>query len=241
MKHGVDWVCGRSSVEVTRLTLVGLQLLTGMLLASCERKRPGADDNARPGQSGVAASTSTSHLQPAPAARVSAEPPPAEQIADAASPDTKEPPRSFGAPSPSCINGWTTPPRGSPLRKAALDMMRTADRERFVVTEMRYFVGPEDAEVISTRGEVERWYVEAYTTGSPQRRHRWLVRRAPVGRGVDAIAAYDSTGFGPNTWTRVDAPDESLADPFQHPCQEATPEEKCMGLPREVLGCLDGT
>ncbi len=246
MKHVVDWVGGRSSVEVARLTLVGAQLITGMLLVSCERRHPGADANAR--QNGIAASTSTSHLQPALPARVAAEQPPEEprpeeQGEDLALSDGEEPasPRSFGAPSPSCINGWTTPPRGSPLRKAALDMMRTYDRERFVVTEMRYFVGPEDAEVISTRGEVERWYVKAYTAASRQRQHRWLIRRALVGRGVDALADYDSTGYGPKTWIRVDTPDESLADPFQHPCNQATPEQKCMGLPREVLGCLDGT
>jgi hypothetical protein len=247
MKHVVDRVRGRSSVEVARLTFVGVQLLTGLLLISCERRqRLGADQSAR--QSGIAASTSTSHLQPAPPPRVTAEepseePPLEEQSADPASSDGEEQPapRSFGPPSPTCINGWTTPPRGSPLRKAALDMMRTHDRERFVVTEMRYFVGPEDAEVISTRGEVERWYVKAYTAGGRQRQHRWLIRRAPVGRGVDALADYDSTGYGPRTWTRVDTPDESLADPFQHPCNTAKPEEKCMGLPREVLGCLDGT
>jgi hypothetical protein len=120
-------------------------------------------------------------------------------------------------------------------------MMRVRPGERFVVEDMRYFVGPEDAEVIGTRGDVERWYVKASTDTEPRRRYRWLVRRAAVGSGVDALAPYDSVGYGPATWRRPDASDESLADPFQRPCQGTAPGEKCMGLPREVLGCLAGT
>lgn len=150
-------------------------------------------------------------------------------------------------PSPSehaaagCVKGWSTPPRGGPLRKAALDMMRVQAGERFVVDELRYFLGPEDAEVLGPPREVERWYVKAYTETEPRRRQRWLVRRAAVGTGVDAVAPYDSTGYGPDTWKRLDVSDESLADPFQRPCQSSEPGAKCMGLPREVLGCLEGT
>lgn len=151
------------------------------------------------------------------------------------------------APSPSdrasagCVKGWSTPPRGGPLRRAALDMMRVQAGERFVVDELRYFIGPEDAEVIGPPRQVERWYVKAYTETEPRRRQRWLVRRASVGTGVDAVAPYDSTGYGPDTWKRLDVSDESLADPFQRPCQSSEPGAKCMGLPREVLGCLEGT
>lgn len=148
---------------------------------------------------------------------------------------------SAGAPGPGCVKGWSTPERGSPLRSAVLDMMRVRPGERFVVEEMRYFVGPEDAEVLGARGEVERWYVKASTESEPRRRYRWLVRRAAVGSGVDALAPFDSVGYGPATWRRPDAADESLADPFQRPCQGTSPGEKCMGLPREVLGCLAGT
>jgi hypothetical protein len=146
-----------------------------------------------------------------------------------------------GSAAPSCVNGWIVPERGSAVRGAVLDMMRVRPGERFVVEEMRYFVGPEDAEVIGTRGDVERWYVKASTETEPRRRYRWLVRRATVGSGVDALAPYDSVGYGPATWRRPDASDESLADPFQRPCQGTAPGEKCMGLPREVLGCLAGT
>jgi hypothetical protein len=146
---------------------------------------------------------------------------------------------SSGKASPSCVQGWITPARGSVRRKQALDMMRTRAGERFVVEEMRYFKGPEDAEVLNPRGEVERWYVKGHPQGRPEQRRRWLVRRAQLGSGIDATAPYESAGYGPKTWRRVGTPDPDLADPFQHPC--GGDEAECMGLPREVLGCLDGT
>jgi hypothetical protein len=139
------------------------------------------------------------------------------------------------------VRGWVTPERGSSLRSAVLNMLRTRPGERFVVEEMRYFVGPEDGDVVDPHGNVERWYVKAYSELEPRRRQRWLARRAACGSGVDAVAPYESTGYGPSVWRRPDAPDESLADPFEHPCRDARPGEKCMGLPREVLGCLAGT
>lgn len=119
--------------------------------------------------------------------------------------------------------------------------MRVRPGERFVVEEMRYFVGPEDAEVLGARGDVERWYVKASTETEPRRRQRWLVRRAKIGSGIDAIAPFESTGYGPGTWRRPDANDPALADPFERPCQGTKPGDRCMGLPREVLGCLAGT
>jgi hypothetical protein len=88
---------------------------------------------------------------------------------------------------------------------------------------------------------VESWYVKAYSMGRHSRRQRWLVRNASVGRGIDAVAPFDSSGYSPGTWQRPDASDESLSDPFQRPCDRAPAGEKCMGLPREVLGCLQGT
>ena len=148
---------------------------------------------------------------------------------------------SSGEPTASCVKGWITPARGSRLRKAALDMIRETESERFVVLEMRYFVGPEDAEVIGPPREVERWYVKARSLSRADRRQRWLVRRASVGRGVDAVAPFDSTGYGPKTWWRPDAQDDSLSDPFQRPCHLGAPGDKCMGLPGQVLGCLAGT
>ena len=148
---------------------------------------------------------------------------------------------SFGERAPACVQGWSAPPRGSALRKAALDMMRTTPNELFLVDEIRYFVGPEDADVVDRRREVERWYIKARTDSQPERRQRWLVRRAAAGSGIDAVAPYDSQGYGPGVWMRGDAVDPSFADPFQRPCNIAPNQGRCMGLPREVLGCLSGT
>jgi hypothetical protein len=150
-------------------------------------------------------------------------------------------PQQGGAPSETCIQGWQVPARGSRLRKAALDMIRSRRRERFVVVDIRYFQGPEDAEVVRPQGDVERWYVKGYSVAPHGRSQRWLVRRAAVGRGIDAVAPFDSTGYGPGVWKRPNAADESLADPFQRPCDRARAGEKCTGLPRQVLGCLTGT
>jgi len=165
-----------------------------------------------------------------------------QEVVDVTEPGEASAPGSpSGEPTASCVKGWITPARGSRLRKAALDMIRETESERFAVLEMRYFVGPEDAEVIGPPREVERWYVKARSLSHPDRRQRWLVRRAPVGRGVDAVAPFDSTGYGPKTWRRPDAQDDSLSDPFQRPCHLGAPGDKCMGLPGQVLGCLEGT
>jgi hypothetical protein len=146
-----------------------------------------------------------------------------------------------GSPSDTCVQGWVRPRPGSKLRKAALDMLREQRGERFVVIEMRYFVGPEDAEVIGPQRQVERWYVKARSLADRSRQQRWLLRRAAVGSGIDAVAPFDSTGYGPGIWRRPDAVNESTADPFQHPCDTAHAGARCMGLPRAVLGCLQGT
>lgn len=146
-----------------------------------------------------------------------------------------------GSPSDTCVQGWVRPRAGSKLRKAALDMLREQRGERFVVLEMRYFVGPEDAEVIGPQRRVERWYVKARSLADRSRQQRWLLRRAAVGSGIDAVAPFDSSGYGPGIWRRPDAVDESTADPFQRPCDVARAGARCMGLPRSVLGCLQGT
>lgn len=217
-----------------------------LLSLACDSMR--APDGASSSDRGESAQRSTYRLEP-PAPQP---PRPAEtQLAALATPGEGEKDAELagsgsehagsGSPSATCINGWSAPPRGSALRTAALDMMRGSAQQRFIIDEMRYFVGPDDADVMSPQDEVERWYVKGYPEAEPQRRQRWLVRRAPLGSGVDAVAPYESRGYGPKTWTRLDALDEQLADPFEHPCDAARPDVKCMGLPPQVLGCLDGT
>jgi hypothetical protein len=200
----------------------------GVQLVADDRQSGAAASGCAAGAASAAPSDARSGNDPAAAVRSAAHPPSAEEAAG-------------GAPSPSCVNGWTAPGRSSPLRKVPLDMIRERKSERFVVLEMRYFRGPEDAEVIGPQREVERWYVKAESAGRNPRRQRWLLRRAEVGRGIDAVAEFDSTGYAPGTWKRPDASDDSVSDPFQRPCERPAAGEKCMGLPYAVLGCLDGT
>lgn len=230
----------------SRVTLGARFAVAGCVVLACgcdPRSLTLHDDEEDP------SSPTSATFQLAPAAPTSAKPGPSDNVLAATAPDATPPgPASTasgsvspGSASGTCVKGWSTPERGSALRGAALDMMRVRAGERFVVEEMRYFVGPEDAEVLGARGDVERWYVKASTEAEPRRRQRWLVRRAKVGSGIDAIAPFESTGYGPRTWRRPDASDPSLADPFERPCQGTKPGDRCMGLPREVLGCLAGT
>ena len=59
-------------------------------------------------------------------------------------PPAKLPPTK-GSRSASCADGWVTPPEDDALRDVALRVLRsaTAWRGTFVVTDMRYFTGPE--------------------------------------------------------------------------------------------------
>ncbi len=60
-----------------------------------------------------------------------------------------------GGPTASCVNGWVTPTPGTALRTDPLDMIRgflsLSAGDLFVVDDMRYFVGPEDVELIAPR------------------------------------------------------------------------------------------
>ena len=116
-------------------------------------------------------------------------------------------------------------------------------------------MGPEDADVIDPRPDVERWYVVGYAETDPSFRGRWLVRRTGVGFGLVAVAPYASTGFGSGVWEtcpdgcRIGRPlagqwcDSTCAEDFQaDPCTGVAPGTwspgDCRGLPPEVLGCF---
>src|SRR5262245_34883215 len=159
-------------------TAVLLSLALGAV-AGCERVRQprgsepviGAGDQRSTLQLSPQAAPPSPPL-PSPPPSLEATPPEAKPAPAEAAPEfpngeldsVAAPPREQGAVprsgvrSETCVKGWRTPPRGSALRKAALDMIRARRSERFVVLEMRYFVGPEDAEVLGRRREVERWY-----------------------------------------------------------------------------------
>jgi uncharacterized protein YraI len=165
-----------------------------------------------------------------------------------------------GPASASCSSGWTTPPPGSAEWTnvlAAIGVGVSTEADAFVVEEMRAFVGPEDADVVSPRPEVQRWYVAGYSETDPAYRGRWMVRSGGVGFGLAWTAPYDSAGFDSGIWETC--PDGCivgpplagewcdpgcLEDPFVAPCAGVSPDAwspgDCSGLPPEALGCLDG-
>lgn len=166
-----------------------------------------------------------------------------------------------GPPSPDCENGWTTPFPGSSDWTEALAAIGAygpdahTEPDAFVVDEIRYCVGPEDADIGAPRPQVERWYVEGYSEVDADYRGRWIVRRTGVGSGLAWVAPYESTGFGPGIWEGCPdgcAVGRPLAgewcqpgcgdDPFFRPCTGVAPGTwsagDCSGLPPEVLGCL---
>lgn len=166
-----------------------------------------------------------------------------------------------GGPSAGCVNGWSTPVPGSASWTAALEQIGVGgpwseiDPSGFVVEQMRYCVGPEDADIIAPRPDVERWYIVGYAETDAAFRGRWLVRRTGVGFGLAAVAPYTSSGFGAGVWEtcpdgcRVGRPIAGelcqagcVEDYHGRPCQGISPGAwapgDCTGLPPEVLACF---
>ncbi len=159
-----------------------------------------------------------------------------------------------GGASATCVNGWFSPEPGTPLRTAPLDLMRRdmglGPTDLFVVDDMRYFVGPEDLNVIEPRRDVERWYVKGYLQADPTFAGRWLVRRVLGNEaiaGVNAVAGYATTGYEEGMWTTFsggEGGDEPSAYPGIPGEWYGIPEDLIATfgfLHPEVVGCLAGT
>ncbi len=216
-------------------------LSAALALASCD----GASERgAAPGP------TTTSPVNTAvspPASQGSAVPPP--------EPPAEPPPRR-GASSASCIDGWVTPPEGDALHDVALRVLRnaTAWRGTFVVTDMRYFTGPESPPS-PDKGYlrvVQRWYVKGYMRNDPALQGRFLLERRRFGAGLAAVAPYASRGWDSPDWIGFQF-DTAAPDPRAYPGLPGTwsgiPYDfvkggegvRIPGLPAAVTGCLDGT
>ncbi len=170
-------------------------------------------------------------------------------------PTPATPPPISGAATPTCLNGWATPPANSqPYLQPLGIIRRTAGVQGpFVVVDMRYFTGPESPP--SEQGylaEVERWYVKLYANDDPAFQGRFLVESRRFGRGVSAVAAYGTHGFRSPEWIG-----------FEWNSADATPKSypglpgqwagipydfvkgggglTIPGLPSQVAGCLNGT
>ncbi len=153
------------------------------------------------------------------------------------------------------MNGWVTPPSDSAKYLQPLGIIRrtTEVAGPLVVVDMRYFEGPESPP--SDKGYllvIQRWYVKLYAKDDPAFQGRFLVETRRFGRGVSAVAPYDTQGWSSPDWIgfQFDSADTTpKAYPGLPGMWEGTPYDfvkgggglTSPGLPSLVTGCLDGT
>lgn len=167
----------------------------------------------------------------------------------------KPPPKRRGAKSPTCVRGWITPPRTSPLFTDPLGIIRrTAPVEGdFHVVDLRMFDGPESPP--STQGyliDIRRWYIKLFVPSDLSYQGRFIVEQRTFGRGVAAVAPYDTKGFASPDWSgfQYDSSDTTArAYPslpgewsgIRYDFVKGGAGLTIPGLPDQVQGCLDGT
>ncbi len=167
----------------------------------------------------------------------------------------QRPPPTSRQPSATCIEGWMTPPAGSPRASRPIGIIRRTVRipGTPVVVDMRYFSGPESPP--SVKGyilTIQRWYVKLYSDTDLSFQGRFLVEAREFGAGVAAVAPYDTKGFRSPDWSgfQYDA---------AHPAPRSYPGLpgawsgirydfvrggaglQIPGLPAEVIGCMGGS
>ncbi len=165
------------------------------------------------------------------------------------------PPPTFGPSSATCDGGWSTPREGSSLWLTPLEVIRKATgvAGRLRVVDMRTFVGPEsppsDKNYLS---DIRRWYVKLFAKDDLTFQGRFLVEDRRFGRGLSAVAPYDTRGFVAPDWVGFQYQDEhpkafsyqglpgtwtGIAYDFVSGGRGLT----VPGLPAQSAGCLDGT
>ena len=165
------------------------------------------------------------------------------------------PPPTRGTPSPDCTNGWVTPREGSPEYLQPLGIVRrtTGVRGPLTVVDMRTFQGPESPP--SDKGYllvVERWYIKLFAKRDATFQGRFLIESRRFGRGLVAVAPYDTAGFRSPDWVgfQFDSADtERRAYPGLPGEWAGIPYDfvkggaglEIPGLPDEVVGCLAHT
>jgi hypothetical protein len=158
-----------------------------------------------------------------------------------------------GPPGEGCVEGWVTPPPGSPKRQEPLDLIRAQMglSGLFKVEAMRYFQGPELPWVTDTRPQfVERWYVQASLVDDPSVKARWIVeRRSEDRRGISAVAPFETSGYESPQWRAFTGEGDPVIVPGL-PGQWAGANYDFVtgeggsgnpGLPEQNVGCLDGS
>lgn len=165
------------------------------------------------------------------------------------------PPPTHGAVSSDCVHGWVTPHAETPryLEPLAIIRRTTGVQGPLVVMDMRYFEGPESPP--SEQGyllAVQRWYIRLYAKDDPAFQGRFLIEARRFGRGLSAIAPFDTSGWHSPDWIgfQFDSADTAAkVYPGLPGTWQGAPYDfvkggaglQILGLPAEVLGCLDGT
>jgi hypothetical protein len=213
-----------------------------LLLAACSGG--GGDDP----------STSSPPTSPPPASTVP--PTPVTTTTPVAPPSPfASPPPTHGAIASDCVHGWVTPHEGTARFLEPLGIIRRTSgiEGPLVVMDMRYFEGPESPP--SEQGyllAVQRWYIRLYAKDDPSFQGRFLVEARRFGRGLSAVAAFDTGGWRSPDWTgfQFDSTDTTPKPvPGLPGAWEGVPYDfvkggaglQIPGLPAEVVGCLDGT
>ena len=226
-----------------RRFLVALMALA-VLVAACDSDEPASNGFASV-QSPSAATVSDAFTPSASVAPSPTQPAVPEQ-----------PPATRGASSPTCVEGWRTPRPDTPKFTDPLGIIRrTAPVDGdFVVVDMRMFVGPESPPS-PDKGylqDITRWYIKLYIESDWGYSGRFIVESRLFGRGLAAVAPYDSKGFRSPSWTGFQwdtADTQARAYPGLPGRWQGIPYDfvnggaglDIPGLPDEVVGCLDGT
>lgn len=218
-----------------------LVLATSLAIAACT------------GNGEEAATDSPSSAPSTTAVSPTVSPSPTPSVTPPALPET--PPPTHGPSALDCVNGWVTPAEGSARYLQPLGIIRrtTGMKGPLTVVDMRYFEGPESPP--SDKGYllvVQRWYIKLFAERDPAFQVRFLVEARRFGRGIAAVAPYDSTGFSSPDWTgfQYDSADtEGKPYPGLPGVWSGIPYDfvkggaglEIAGLPPAVLGCLTGT
>ena len=162
---------------------------------------------------------------------------------------------SGGPAGPGCVGGWVRPEEGTPDFTDPIGLIRKVApfTGPYVVVDMRLFVGPESPP--SEKGylkDIRRWYVKLYAADDLAYQGRFLVEQRRFGRGVVAVAPYDTSGFASPDWVgfQYDGSDPETVAYDGLPGQwRGIPYDfvagggglTIPGLPDDVGRCLDGS
>jgi hypothetical protein len=170
-----------------------------------------------------------------------------------------QPPKTKGAANATCVQGWVTPPAGTPMFTDPLGLIRRTAPVAgdFRVVDMRMFVGPESPPSVGEEAkgylqDIRRWYIKLFVPSDLTYQGRFIVEQRVFGRGVSAVAPYDSEGFSSPDWSgfqfdsakRLRKPYPGLPGAWsgiRYDFVRGGAGLTIPGLPDEVTGCLDGT